>query len=550
MKLAKKLTVILLFAAAVLFFPARETNAESYKAGGDCGKDLKWSLDYNGNLYIYGTGEMTNYGTWDHNKKGWADYSSEIKTITFEKGATTIGREAFRSCNNLKTVKLPSTLTIIESEAFEDCSSLSKITLPNSLKELGSSTFEGCTSLTSINLPKGLENLGDRGYGLHTFSNTGLKSITIPSSVKKMAGYCFMNCPNLTSVTMSGTGLELSYECFMDCPKLKTVKIGNGVTCIRSDAFRNCTSLSSVTLGNDITVIWGAAFKNCTSLKEISIPDDVTALQSSVFEDCSALKTVTLGVGLTKLESDVFKNCASLKEVYFCGDAPSFGGNSTFEGCGNITGYYPKTSKTWDRSTLTSHGAQSLDWKTWTPPLNHFAAVMKNVQATAKGVKVSWNKLNGAKGYEVYRKTGNGAWQKVKTIGGGSTKSWEDNSVTNGNRYTYRIYAVNGNVLSKVSNSEYLYYLTKNTISVSSSSGKLTVSWKKNSKVSGYQISYGANANFSKASTVKVKKANNLKGVISLKRGQTYYVRMRNYKTVNGKTFYGAWSDSKKIIIR
>ena len=141
--------------ACVTFFLVFAVNvsAVSYKAGGECGKDLKWSLDYDGNLVIYGEGEMTNFGFWDYNSKGWGEYSSEIKTVTVEKGVTTLGRSAFESCKNLTTVKLPTTLKIIESDAFRNCASLSKINLPKGLEELGAYTFCGCSSLTSIQIP-------------------------------------------------------------------------------------------------------------------------------------------------------------------------------------------------------------------------------------------------------------------------------------------------------------------------------------------------------------------------------------------------------------
>lgn len=152
-----KRVIKLWFAAAVLILLlAANVSAESYKAGGECGKDLKWSLDYNGNLYIYGEGLMKDGG---FNSNDWRAYGSEIQTVTAEKGTTTIGKHAFYDCPNITTVKLPDTIRIIDSYAFQDCGKLSKINLPNGLKELGSGTFENCSSLTGIKLPPTLANL-------------------------------------------------------------------------------------------------------------------------------------------------------------------------------------------------------------------------------------------------------------------------------------------------------------------------------------------------------------------------------------------------------
>lgn len=547
----KKFFYSMLACMAFFILFAVNVSAVSYKAGGECGRDLKWSLDYDGNLVIYGEGEMTNFGFWDYNSKGWKDYSSEIKTVTVEKGVTTIGRSAFEDCKNLATVQLPTTLRIIESDAFNGCTSLSKINLPKGLQELGSSTFEECISLTSIQIPTTLVNLGDRGWGLHTFSKSGLKSISIPASVKKMAGYCFEECPNLTTVTINGSNLEVSYQAFYNCKKLTSVKMGSGVTAIESMAFWGCSSLQNITIGSNVVSIGNGAFKNCTLLKEIVIPDKVAEIDSSeyyaTFGECPALEKVTLGKGLLKLGNYAFLNDKALKEVYFCGDAPVFGGNYVFSGCGNISAYYPKNSKTWDRSNMTSQGAARVDWQGWTIPLGYFTPNLKSVSPGAKGVTVTWNRLANANGYEVWRSVGNGDLTKIKIISNGSTVNWTDTSVSNGKRYTYRIYALNGNQKSKVSNAKYLYYLTKTTIDVSKSGSSFQVKWKGNSSASGYQIQYAKNNKFTSVKNVRVngRKVTNRKVSPGFK--GNCYIRVRTFMLVNGKPYFSDWSNVKAV---
>ena len=72
---------------------------------------------------------------------------------------------------------------------------------------------------------------------------------------------------------------------------------------------------------------------------------------------------------------------------------------------------------------------------------------------------------------------------------------------------------------------------------------QLKVTWKKNSSVSGYQIQYSTSKKFSSPKTVTVKgyKTTN-KTIKSLKAKKTYYVRVRTYKTVNGKKVYSDWA--------
>lgn len=84
------------------------------------------------------------------------------------------------------------------------------------------------------------------------------------------------------------------------------------------------------------------------------------------------------------------------------------------------------------------------------------------------------------------------------------------------------------------------------------SGGKAEMNWKQNKTVTGYQIEYSISKNFSKAVKSKtVKNPKMTKATISkLKKGSTYYVRIRTYKSVGGKKFYSAWSKVKQIKIK
>lgn len=94
--------------------------------------------------------------------------------------------------------------------------------------------------------------------------------------------------------------------------------------------------------------------------------------------------------------------------------------------------------------------------------------------------------------------------------------------------------------------------LKKSTLS-SLKTGKksATLSWKKITGSTGYQIQYSTSKNFAKAKTVKIagagKRSTTIKKLTSKK---TYYVRIRAYKIVNKKTVYGAWSVSKKVVVK
>ena len=76
----------------------------------------------------------------------------------------------------------------------------------------------------------------------------------------------------------------------------------------------------------------------------------------------------------------------------------------------------------------------------------------------------------------------------------------------------------------------------------STTKGKLKVSWSKVSGATGYEVQYSTRADMSGKKTVKVTSVSTVTKTPSLSSGTTYYVRIRPYKTVNGKTYNGIYS--------
>ena len=85
----------------------------------------------------------------------------------------------------------------------------------------------------------------------------------------------------------------------------------------------------------------------------------------------------------------------------------------------------------------------------------------------------------------------------------------------------------------------------------SAKAGEMIVKWGKNGTVTGYQVQYSTAKNFKSAKTVTVKKAKTTSTTIKkLTKGKKYYVRVRTYQKVSGKTYYSAWSGSKNVTIK
>lgn len=83
---------------------------------------------------------------------------------------------------------------------------------------------------------------------------------------------------------------------------------------------------------------------------------------------------------------------------------------------------------------------------------------------------------------------------------------------------------------------------------VSTAPGKLAVTWKKTPKAAKYQIQAALDKKFSSGKMSKTVSAKKQKCVFTkLQAGENYYVRVRAYRTVSGKKYYGKWSTAKSI---
>lgn len=82
---------------------------------------------------------------------------------------------------------------------------------------------------------------------------------------------------------------------------------------------------------------------------------------------------------------------------------------------------------------------------------------------------------------------------------------------------------------------------------------KMKMTWKKNAKVTGYQIRYSTSAKFTAATTKRtlVTSNNTLnKTVAKLALKKKYFIQVRTYKTVSKVKYYSAWSGTKNVIIK
>ena len=71
----------------------------------------------------------------------------------------------------------------------------------------------------------------------------------------------------------------------------------------------------------------------------------------------------------------------------------------------------------------------------------------------------------------------------------------------------------------------------------------IKVYWDKASGISGYQLQYATKKNMKNAKTITLKSNKRSKKITGIKKNKKYTVRIRAYKTINGKNYYSSWSN-------
>jgi len=238
----------------------------NYIDGGKCGDNATWELYRNGKLIINGTGEMYNKNI---------TTSSYVRSVEITVGITTIGDEAFRSCDSLTSVTIPDSVTTIGNHAFYDCDSLTSVTIPDSVTTIGNSAFCNCDSLTSFTIPNSITSIGNNAF----YNCNILTSVTIPNSVTSIGSHAFYNCNNIEKVYITSleawmntsfynsysTPLYYGADLYLNGEKLINLTIPSTQESIKNYAFYGCESLKTITIPNTTSSIPDSAFKGCNN---------------------------------------------------------------------------------------------------------------------------------------------------------------------------------------------------------------------------------------------------------------------------------------------
>lgn len=237
---------------------------------------------------------------------------------------------------------------------------------------------------------------------------------------------------------------------------------------------------------------------------------------------------------------------------------------------GNNLTYTDKTTKIGTKYTYTVkaytdledetvYGGYNKTGVTLTQTYYKSSVKLTSAKATStKAIQIKWKTRSKADGYIIYRKTPGSKWKKIATVG--KKSSYTDKKCKSATTYLYTVKAytkVNGKTIySNYDNSGIVATtkMLKPTIKVSSKTKKkATISWSKQSNVSGYAIyRKKAGGKWSKIKTLNFKKSSYVDK--NLKSGKTYYYAVKAYIKANPKVgidepIYSAYN-TKKVKIK
>lgn len=184
-------------------------------------------------------------------------------------------------------------------------------------------------------------------------------------------------------------------------------------------------------------------------------------------------------------------------------------------------------------------------------------AINPRVSAYANNfVTITWDKQTAANGYEVFKYDASSKkYVLYKNITNPNTNTCKVTGLASNKKYDFKVrayqiddsektYAPFGAVVSQYTS----IAKPKLNSAKSTSKKKIKASWSKVGGASGYQVMWSTYKNFSKNyKTKSVKAKYSSKTVTTAQSKKTYYVRVRAYKTINGKKVYSPWSNTKKV---
>lgn len=186
---------------------------------------------------------------------------------------------------------------------------------------------------------------------------------------------------------------------------------------------------------------------------------------------------------------------------------------------------------------------------------------------STSAIRLLWNEIDGAHGYQIWRMNDDGTYSIVKTIGDkgntltedkGSTTAYTNTGLETGKTYTYKMRAFS---IPEEGTKVFGAYSDEIAIAVmpeapvvsgsSSNTGRATLKWDSVYGAAGYQVwmATSQDGDYSIVKSITDGSATSYTKY-ELTSGSTYYFKVRAYTEIDGKKTFGAYSNVADVTVK
>lgn len=524
-----------------------------------------------------------------------------LTDLTLAEGMKYMGYRAFEGCTALKEVTIPSTIkswglirssgvmaTTHENEAFRDCTSLEKVTFTEGLTTL--ENFQGttgCPLVKELEVPSSVTNI------TYAFRNaTGLEKIVIHEGLEEIGENAFCDCASLKEVRLPSTLTQIKYSAFDRCSSVESYYL----FCGDLEGYKNLSFSDNTKIyclpGTEIHRIMESSrperLNEFPSLEDMqakgySAPYDGEEHDAVILEGfqegdevfyqlgdeqwhaglpqiqmpgtCQMnIRVIRTNEGDSPLslfqQSDITATVTKIMPAIQLNDVTAKETDTydivaeNYDGDGDITyNYYDD-----DALTIPHEGKPTAPGTYYVQAVSSetelYAAAKSNAAKIVILEQAPENTPGGTPSAEPTK--------DPSTEQPASSPSAQPNSPTNP---VVQPSPVPGTAATPAPNDDgQNNTVGKVALNKVKSTGKKTmeIQWKKSNEASGYNIWIGQNKKFTKGKKSYLIKSNKTvkKKIKNLKSKTTYYVKIRAYRTVNGKKQYGTFSSVKSVRIK
>lgn len=410
-----------------------------------------------------------------------------------------------------------------------------------------------------INVPSTINGKQVTGIGENAFLDCKtLRGVVVngPLMVEKGA---FVNCPRLAGFTITSypERPEFAVGAFDRDSKVVVTSIGSIYYPELDEAgIFHVDVESGILLTNsqhnldyvDLDKIYVQDFDDNSS--EVLVEEFADVIYRRAFYGCEMLQEVTIANGPVSIETKAFSDCINLQKVVIPATVTEIASDA-FEGTDNVVIYAPKNSYALKFAKENGIAYKVLDLDNIPRPVLRYAGRNANL------ILLKWDKIPYADGYQLYRyNRDTKKYEKFKTLKSGDRLYYKTN-LRQGKTEYYKVraycntgvYTKQYSLLSKRVKVLPVPAQTKIRTVLAKYSNRLGIYWNKQNDADGYFIYRSEKEPYKGYKKVKdITNGSTTKYMdTGVKKGKTYYYRMRAYKTIDGKQVYGPLSDPYKV---